>query len=311
MGGAKGGFALGEGDDDGEFDFAGGYHVDVDVLLGKGLEEFGGDAGVAFHADADDGEFADFFLVEGLGESDLGGEGVDEGLGLGQVGAVDGEGEIGGWSWSVADVLYDHVDVDGGLMKGLEDLGGDAGLIGDAEEGDFGLVFVEGDASDDDVFHVGGFFFHDGSGIVVEAGSDFKGDAEFFGEFNGSTLHNFGARAGEFKHFVIGDFLEFFGLGKDAGVGGVNAVDVGVDLAKVGADSSGDGDGGKVGAAAAERGEASVLGLPLEAGDDDDVAGVKELVNLFGGDVLDSGFGVDAVGLDAGLGAGEGDGGDV
>lgn len=196
-------------------------------------------------------------------------------------------------------------------MKGLENLGGDAGLVGDAEKGDFGLVFVDGDASDDDVFHVGGFFFHNGSGIVVEAGSNFKGDAEFFGEFNGSALHNFGARAGEFKHFVIRDFLDFFGLRKDAGVGGVNAVDVGVDLAKVGADGGGDGDGGKVGSAAAECGEASVLGLPLEAGDDDDVAGVEELVDLFGGDVLDSGFGVDAVGLNASLGAGKGDGGDV
>ena len=311
MGGAKGGFALGEGDDDGEFDFAGGNHVDVDVLFGEGLEEFGGDAGVAFHADADDGEFADFFLVEGLGKADLGSEGVDEGLGLRQVGAVDGEGEVGGRFWSVADVLNDHVDVDGGLVKGLEDLGGDAGSVRNAEEGNFGLIFVEGDASDDDMFHVGGFFFHDGSGVVIKAGSDFKGDAEFLGEFNRSALHDFGARAGKLKHFVIGYLLEFFGSMEDAGVGGVDAVDVGVDLAEVGADGGGDGNGGKVGAAAPKRGEAPVLGLPLESGDDDHLAGVQELVNLFGGDILDSGFGVNTVGLDAGLGAGEGDGGDV
>lgn len=311
MGGAKGGFALGEGNDHGEFDFAGGNHVDVDVLLGEGLEEFGGDAGVAFHADADNGEFADFFLVEGLGEADLGGEGMDEGLGLRQVGAIDGEGKVGGRFWSVADVLDDHVDVDEGLVKGLEDLGGDSGSVGNAEESNFGLIFVEGDASDDDMFHVGGFFFHDGSGVVVKAGSDFKRDAEFLGEFNRSALHDFGARAGKFKHFVIRDFLEFFGLREYAGVGGVDAVDVSVDLAEVSADSGGDGDGGKVGSSASERGKSTVLGLPLEAGDDDNVAGVQKLVNLLWGDVLNPSFGVDAVGLDAGLGAGERDSGNV
>ncbi len=51
--------------------------------------------------------------------------------------------------------------------------------------------------------------------------------------------------------------------------------------------------------------------LALETGDDDDVARVEEFVDLLGRDVVDLGLGMDAVGHDAGLGAGEGDGGDI
>jgi hypothetical protein len=46
----------------------------------------------------------------------------------------------------------------------------------------------------------------------------------------------------------------------------------------------------------------------LEAGDDDDVAGVEILGDFFRRDVEDLGLGVGAIGDDAGLGAGERDG---
>ncbi len=62
-------------------------------------------------------------------------------------------------------------------------------------------------------------------------------------------------------------------LGTMRGIGGVDAVDVGVDVAKVGLDGDGDGDRAGVGAAAAERGDAVALGLDaLEAGDHGDLA---------------------------------------
>ena len=59
--------------------------------------------------------------------------------------------------------------------------------------------------------------------------------------------------------------------GHDARVGGVDAVDVGVDLA-AGVERRGERDGGGVGAAAADRGDVHRLGEALEAGDDDDPA---------------------------------------
>ena len=46
-------------------------------------------------------------------------------------------------------------------------------------------------------------------------------------------------------------------------------------------------------------------GLPLESGDDDHVAGIEQAVRFLGRDVLDLRFGVDAVGDDARLGAGQ------
>ena len=54
--------------------------------------------------------------------------------------------------------------------------------------------------------------------------------------------------------------VELAGLGHDARVGGVDAVDVGVDLAGVGVEDGGEGDGGGVGAAAAEGGDVDVFG---------------------------------------------------
>ena len=61
-------------------------------------------------------------------------------------------------------------------------------------------------------------------------------------------------------------------VGHDARVGGEHAVDVGVDLADVGAERGRQRDGGGVRAAAAERGDVlRVLADALEAGDDRDV----------------------------------------
>ena len=98
------------------------------------------------------------------------------------------------------------------------------------------------------------------------------------------------------------------GIGDNAGVAGVNAVDVGENLAEVGLDGGGDGDGGEVGAAAAEGGDAAVRGLPLEAGDDDDGTIGEGPQDGLGLDIEDAGLGVAGIGEEAGLRAGHGDG---
>ena len=154
----------------------------------------------------------------------------------------------------------------------LEDARGDAGFVRHADERDFGLVFVERDAAHDDVFHAFGFFFHNGSWVFVEAGADFKHDAKFLGKFDRARLHHLRAEAGEFEHFVVGNFLELLRARHDARVGGVNAVHVGVNLAKVGLQRRGQRDGGQIRTAAAQRGDLAFGGFALETGDDDDVA---------------------------------------
>ena len=93
------------------------------------------------------------------------------------------------------------------------------------------------------------------------------------------------AVTGEFEHLLVADFGELAGPGGHARVCGVDAVDVGVDLAAHGAEGCGEGDGGGVGASASERGDVHLAGDALEAGDDDDASGVE--------------FGADAVGVES------------
>ena len=64
---------------------------------------------------------------------------------------------------------------------------------------------------------------------------------------------------------------ELAGVGDDPRVGAEDAGDVGVDLADAGVERGGEGDRGRVGAAAAERGDVAAVGRDaLEAGDEDD-----------------------------------------
>ena len=92
-----------------------------------------------------------------------------------------------------ADVLHDHVDDDVRVGQGAEHAGGRARLVGDVADDDLGLVLVDGHAADDDLFHVGDFFFHEGSWVVVEGRADFENDAVFLGEFHRARLHHLGA----------------------------------------------------------------------------------------------------------------------
>ena len=89
-------------------------------------------------------------------------------------------------------------------------------------------------------------------------------------------MHDFGAGGCHFQHFVIGNFREFAGVGDDAWVAGVDAVDIGEDLADIGLEGGGDGDGGEVRAAAAEGVDHAVRGYALESGDDEGFFLVEE-----------------------------------
>ena len=179
------------------------------------------------------------------------------------------------------------------------------GLSGTRDERDFGLVFVERDAANDDAFHAFGFFFHNGSWVVVQAGADFKDDSEFFGKLNRARLHHLGAEAGEFEHFIVGNFLELLRARHNARVGRVNAVHVRINLAQVRFQRRGQRNGGQIGTAAAQRGDLAFRRLALETGDDDDVALVQQVMDVLGRDVLNFRLGVNAVGDDARLRAGQ------
>ena len=171
-----------------------------------------------------------------------------------------------------------------------------AGLVGDSGQRDPRLVPVGGDARDLVSFHLVPRKFGDdiGAGLVLECRQNAQGQVFAHCETDRADLQHFCADAGKLEHLLERHLVELARLRHDARVGGVDAVDVGVDVAAVGLHASGDGDRGRVGAAAAERRDAAVLADALEAGDDGDRAALQRLVERRGFDRLDAGIAVDA-----------------
>ncbi len=129
------------------------------------------------------------------------------------------------------------------------------------------------------------------------------------GVLDGADVEDLRAVGGELQHLLAADPVEFAGERHHAGVGGEDAVDVAVDLADIGLKGGGEGDGGRVGPAATERGDvAGVAVEPLEPGDDDDGALVERLAEAHGRHVDDACRTVRGVGDHARLAAGEGAG---
>ena len=121
-------------------------------------------------------------------------------------------------------------------------------------------------------------------------------------------MHDFGAGRGHFQHFVIGDFGKFAGVFDDPRIASVNAIHIGEDLANIGLERGGDGDGGEVGTATAERVDHAVRGDTLETGDNEGFPLIKESAHQGGIHVEDAAAGVGAGGVDARLAAGDGGG---
>jgi len=217
---------------------------------------------------------------------------------------VHGEGEVGGFF--VADVLHDHVDVDVGVGDRAENLVGDAGVVGHADHGDFGFVAVEGDAGDDGLFH--GVVFLEGDeravAFVLKAGQHAEFDFVFAGEFDRADLQHLGAEARHFEHFLEGDGLQAARLRHDARVGGVDAVDVGVNLALVRFQCGRQRHAGGVGTAAPQGGDVALFVDALEAGDHQHVAGIQIGTHLLFVDRQNARLGEGVVGEDAHLRAG-------
>ena len=124
------------------------------------------------------------------------------------------------------------------------------------------------------MFH-GAFFLNSNQravSFVFKARKHTKFDLVLAGELDRADLENLGTEAGHFQHLFEGDGLEFARFRHDARVGGIDPVDVSVDLALVGLQRGGQCDGRGVRAATTEGGDIAMLVGPLEAGDDDDIA---------------------------------------
>ena len=145
------------------------------------------------------------------------------------------------------------------------------------------------------------------AGNVGEAAADVDWHVKLLAELNRAAVHHARAQAGQLEHLVVADLLDAARRGQKPRVGGINAVDVGIDLASTGLEHRGQGDGRGVAAAAAKCGDVEVVVDPLKAGGDDNVALVEQAAHAIGGDRVDAGLGMCAIRADADLRTGQAD----
>ena len=143
--------------------------------------------------------------------------------------------------------------------------------------------------------------------LVAEAlaVADVDRHVELLAELDRPAVHHARAQAGQLQNLVVADAVHLAGLGHEPRIGREHAVDVGVNLAGVGIEHGRQGHGRRIAAAAAERRDVEVFVDPLEAGRDDDLAVVEQLLHPLGRDRLNAGLRVRAVGADADLAARE------
>ena len=259
---------------------------------------------MAAHPDADDRDLGDPLVVHDPARADL----LHD---LGElrdrprvVAAGQRERHVG--ETVLADVLHDHVDHDVAGGDRAEDARGDAGAVGHSQDRDLRLAPVVRDAGDHRLFHAGFLLRHERARIRAERGAHVDRDVVFLRELDGARLEHLRAEARELEHLVVGDARELSRVGHDVRVGGVHAVDIGVDLAHVRLQRRRQRDRGEVGAAPPERRDLVLVREPLESGNDRDLAGVERPPHAIGIDLGDPRLRVRVIGAHADLRAGEG-----
>ena len=163
-----------------------------------------------------------------------------------------------------------------------------------------GVVFLESDQ------RAGAFLAQ-----FFQTGQHAQLDLVFAGKFDRADLQYLGAKAGHFQHFLEGDGVQTTCLRDDARVGGVDAVDIGIDLAFVSLQGSGQRHASGVGAAAPQGGDGTTAVDALEAGNDDDLAGIEIGAHGLVFDIEDARLGVGVVRQDLDLATGVGLGGNA
>ena len=131
-------------DDDGNLDLRRRDHLNVDPLFRQRAKRGAGDARVRAHADADHRHLGDLVAALYRARVNVCRDRLQRLEHLLVVVAMHGKREIG--ESVVTDVLHDHVDVDIGVTDWPEDLVGDAGTIGHAQDRYFRFVAIERNA---------------------------------------------------------------------------------------------------------------------------------------------------------------------
>ena len=121
-----------------------------------------------------------------------------------------------------------------------------------------------------------------------EARQNLHAHALFHRQPDRAGLQHLGADAREFEHFLIGHIIELARARDDARVGGIDAVDVGVDVAAIGLQRRCNRHGTRVRSAATECRDAAIVHQPLKARDHRDLTARHRGAERAGVDVGDA-----------------------
>ena len=153
----------------------------------------------------------------------------------------------------VRDVLHDHVDVDRPRPRSPgRSCAATPGPVGHVVDRHLRLVGVERDPGDQHAFHL--VLAPPAPTCRARRSNDertWSGTPWRRAILDRARLQHLGARRRQLEHLVVADHVDLARVRHDPRVGGEHAVDVGVDLADLGADRAGHRDRREVGAAAA------------------------------------------------------------
>ena len=182
---------------------------------------------------------------------------------------------------------------------------GDARAVLDAQHGDPRLVPAVGDPADDLAFHDLILIHDQRPGPVLEAGQHLHPDMVLHRQRHRAGLQHLGPERGHLQHLLVGDALELAGLGDDARIARVDAVDIGEDVTARRTQRRRQRHGRGVRAAPPERRHPALRAQPLKSSDHRDPARVQAGPDRCRIDLQDPSLAVRSVGLEPGLPAQE------
>mmetsp|Transcript_23169 Transcript_23169/g.39620 ORF Transcript_23169/g.39620 Transcript_23169/m.39620 type:complete len:413 (-) Transcript_23169:1642-2880(-) len=251
---------------------------------------------MAAHADAHDADFGDIrvgnqlLIVDdaiglGIGHGLLGPRHLIGGAGPGHVGAA-----------LFGDVLNDHVDVHARIAEAAKDGGGDARAVGHADQRHLGFVTGKGDPGHYIAFHDVLLGTDQRACIVTlffETRQDAQAHVVAHGQLDRAGLQDLGAKRGKLQHLLKSDLVQLAGLGRNAWIGGIDAVHIRIDIATLRLECRGEGHGGGVAATSAQGRDAAFGAHTLKACDNGHAhAFGKFCGDIVGGDLFDAGAGM-------------------
>ena len=167
-------------------------------------------------------------------------------------------------------------------------VGRDARPVGDADQGDLGLVPAVGDAAYDLLLHDLALIHHQRARLIGEAGQHLKPDLVLHRQGDRAGLEDLGAQRGHLEHLLVGDAVQLARLGDNSGVGGVYPFDIGKNITAMRAERRRQRHRREIRSAAAERGHPALRRDALEARHDDDLPLVEAGAQLLGAERADA-----------------------